>query len=99
MTPVQVSTLEVVLNCLIPKLTVDTVEDVNQFLWQRSLINDVHVCSQLGSAGCANDYCVALFTVQDAVVCGPSESSRVAIDAMLGCHFRGLVRSNCDLWL
>lgn len=91
--------LEVVLDRLVPKLAIDTVEDFHQLLRQWALLNDVHVCGQLGSAGSADDDRITLCMIQDAMIRGPPESSRVAIDSVLGCHCRSVIRSNCDLGL
>lgn len=96
---IQINTLQPISDCLVPELAVNAIKDLNQILWQRTLGNYVHIISQLGKLRRANNDRVALCAIQNAVVRGPSESGRVAGDAMLGCRFFGLVRGGLDLGL
>lgn len=56
-------TLEVIIDRLIPKLAIDTVEDLHHLLRQRALVNDVHIRSQLCNARRADDDRVTLCMV------------------------------------
>lgn len=93
------NTLQPISDRLVPKLSINAIKYLNHLLRQRALRNDVHIISQLGKLRRANNDRVALFPVENAVVRGPPESGRVAVDAMLGCHFFGLVRGGLDLGL